>query len=87
MRPVPRLCAIVTILFSLLGPAADLACAEELDPALLDACPGYNATSVKVDGPTLTAKLVLAGAPCTVFGNDIKVLDLAVVYETGRPLS
>jgi len=86
MRPAPRLCAIVTILFSLLGPAADLACAEELDPALLDACPGYNATSVEIDGPTLTAKLVLAGAPCNVFGDDIEVLDLKVVYETGRTL-
>jgi alpha-glucosidase len=52
----------------------------------LDACPGYNATSVKLDGNTLTAKLVLAGAPCKVFGNDIKVLDLTVVYETGRPI-
>jgi hypothetical protein len=87
MRPALRLWAIVAILSSLLGPAADLACAEEVDPALLDACPGYNATSVKVDGPTLTAKLVLAGAPCNLFGNDIKALDLTVVYETGRPLS
>lgn len=87
MRPASRLWAIATILLSLLGPAADLACAEEVDPALLDACPGYNATNVKVDGPTLTAKLILAGAPCNVFGNDIKALDLTVVYETGRPLS
>ena len=84
MRLAPRLWTIVTILFSILGPAADLAWAEEVDPALLDACPGYNATSVKVDGPTLAAKLVLAGAPCNVFGDDIKVLDLTVVYETGR---
>ena len=82
MRPAPRLWTIVTILFSLLGPAADLAWAEEVDPALLDTCPGYNATSVKVDGPTLAAKLVLAGTPCNVFGSDIKVLDLTVVYET-----
>ena len=87
MRPTPRLWTIVAILLSLLGPVVDLACAEEVDPVLLDACPGYNATSVKLDGATLTAKLVLAGAPCNVFGDDIKVLDLTVVYETGRPLS
>jgi hypothetical protein len=83
MLSVPRLWGVLTVLFSLLGPAPDVARAEEVDPALLDACPGYNATSVDVDGPTLTVKLVLAGAPCNVFGNDIKVLDLTVVYETG----
>jgi hypothetical protein len=83
MLSVPRLWGVLTLLFSLLGPSPDVARAEEVDPALLDACPGYNATSVNVDGPTLTAKLVLAGAPCNVFGNDIKVLDLTVVYETG----
>lgn len=87
MRPVPRLWGIFTVLLSLLGPATHFARAEEVDPALLDACPGYNATNVKVDGPKLTAKLVLAGAPCKVFGNDIKVLDLTVVYETGKPSS
>jgi hypothetical protein len=42
---------------------------------------------VKVDGPKLTAKLVLAGAPCKVFGNDINVLELTVVYETGKSSS
>ena len=87
MRPVPRLWGIFTVLLSLLGPATHVARAEEVDPALLDACPGYNATNVKVDGPKLTAKLVLAGAPCKVFGNDIKVLDLTVVYETSKPSS
>lgn len=85
MRPVPRLWGIFTLLLSLLDPAPDLARAEEVDPFLLDACPGYNATNVKVDGPKLTARLVLAGAPCKVFGDDIKVLDLTVVYETGEP--
>ncbi|KAH9009114.1 alpha-glucosidase [Lactarius deliciosus] len=64
--------------FSLL----DIARAEYVDPAELDACPGYKATDVKVAGPTLTAKLVLAGEPCNVFGNDTKTLDLAVTYET-----
>ena len=76
---------ILALLFSFLGTAPNFARAEEVDPALLNACPGYNATSVKVDGPTLTAKLVLAGAPCNVFGKDVKVLDLTVVYETGTP--
>ena len=61
----------------------DVARAVEVDPAMLDACPGYNATNLIVDGPRLSARLVLAGKPCNVFGNDIKVLDLAVVYETG----
>jgi alpha-glucosidase len=83
MLPVPRLWGVLAALFALLGTALEVARAEEVDPAFLDACPGYNATSVKVDGPTLTAKLVLAGAPCNVFGNDIEVLDLTVVYETG----
>jgi len=86
MRPVPRLWGIFTLFLFLLGPA-DVARAEEVDPTLLDACPGYNATNVKVDGPKLTAKLVLAGTPCKVFGNDIKALDLTVVYETGEPSS
>lgn len=74
---------VATAFLSFLGAAADLARAVEADSALLDACPGYNATNVKVDGPKLSANLVLAGKSCNVFGNDIKVLDLAVVYETG----
>jgi alpha-glucosidase len=83
MLNVPRLWGIVTAFLSLLGTAADVARAVDVDPALLDACPGYNATNVNVDGPRLSANLVLAGKPCNVFGNDIKVLDLVVVYETG----
>jgi alpha-glucosidase len=75
--------SLFAILFALLG----IARTEEVNPALLDACPGYNATTIKVNGPTLTAKLVLAGVPCKVFGDDIKVLDLTVVYETGTPTS
>jgi alpha-glucosidase len=70
---------LATSLFSLL----DVVRAEYVDPTVLDACPGYQATDVQVSGPTLTAKLVLAGAPCNVFGNDTKTLDLAVTYETG----
>jgi alpha-glucosidase len=83
MLPAPRMLGIVTAFLSLLGTAVDVARAVEVDPAVLDACPGYNATNVKVDGPRLSANLVLAGKPCNVFGNDIKVLNLTVVYETG----
>ena len=70
---------LATSLFSLLNVAR----AEYVDPAVLDTCPGYEATEVKVSGSMLTAKLVLAGSPCNVFGTDIKTLDLAVTYETG----
>jgi hypothetical protein len=69
---------VVTSLFSSLE-VVDVARAEYVDPAVLDACPGYTATDV---GPTLTAKLALAGAPCNVFGNDTLTLDLAMTYET-----
>ena len=83
MLNVPRLWGIVTTFLSFLGTTADVARAVDVDPAFLDACPGYNAINVKVDGPALSANLVLAGESCNVFGNDIKVLDLTVVYETG----
>ena len=73
---------VPTLLFSLLN-IVDAARAEYVDPAVLDACPGYKATDMKVSGPTLTAKLVLAGTPCNVFGNDTKTLALEVTYETG----
>ncbi|KAJ3862962.1 alpha-glucosidase [Lentinula novae-zelandiae] len=33
-------------------------------------------------GSTFTAKLVLAGTACNVFGSDLKSLSLAVIYET-----
>ncbi|KAF7353798.1 Glycoside hydrolase family 31 protein [Mycena venus] len=52
------------------------------DPAVLDACPGYTASNVKVSGGTLTASLKLAGKACNVFGEDIPSLSLKVVYET-----
>jgi len=83
MLPVPRLWDVVIAFVFFFGAVGDVAHAVEVDPAVLDGCPGYNATSVNVDGPRLSAKLVLAGAPCNVFGNDIKVLDLVVDYETG----
>ncbi|KAJ6606229.1 alpha-glucosidase [Mycena vulgaris] len=53
-----------------------------VDPALLDACPGYTASNVKIQGGTLTASLKLAGKACNVFGSDIPSLSLKVVYET-----
>ncbi len=83
MFPVRHQWGIVTTFLCLLGTAANITLAVEVDPAVLDACPGYNTSSVSVDGPRLSAKLVLAGKPCNVFGNDVKVLDLNVVYETG----
>ncbi|KAF8267580.1 alpha-glucosidase [Lactarius quietus] len=72
---------VATSIFALPG-VVDVVKAEYVDPAVLDACPGYDATDVNVSGPTLTAKLVLAGAPCNVFGNDTKTLDLVVTCET-----
>ena len=83
MLNLRRRWSIVIPFLSLLGTAVDVARAVDVDPALLDACPGYNATNVKVDGPKLSAKLVLAGKPCNVFGDDIEVLNLTVMYETG----
>ncbi|KAJ7348933.1 alpha-glucosidase [Mycena albidolilacea] len=53
-----------------------------VDPAVLDACPGYTASNVKAEGGTLTASLKLAGKACNVFGTDIPSLALKVVYET-----
>ncbi|KAI9462524.1 glycoside hydrolase family 31 protein [Russula earlei] len=78
MLSTHRLRRIASVLFSLLGNVR----AEQVDPAALEACPGYNVTNINVEGATLTARLTLAGPPCNVFGNDLKDLDLAVVYET-----
>jgi alpha-glucosidase len=72
---------LVSLVVSLLG--ACYVRAEYVDPAVLDACPGYTATNVKVQRDGLTADLVLGGKPCNVFGNDIQKLSLSVVYETG----
>ncbi len=83
MLSLPRLCGVAAAFLYLLGAAVDVARAVDVDPAVLDACPGYNATNVKVGGPRLSAKLVLFGKPCNVFGDDIEFLNLAVVYETG----
>ncbi|KAJ3503381.1 hypothetical protein NLJ89_g8460 [Agrocybe chaxingu] len=56
--------------------------AAVVDPAVLDACPGYSATNVKTSRSGLTAQLVLRGLACNVFGNDTERLSLSVVYET-----
>ena len=66
-------------LLGLLGAAA----ATWVDPAVLDACPGYKAVNVEKYGSTLTADLSLAGKACNVFGQDIQQLKLEVTYETG----
>lgn len=67
--------------------AVTLATATWVDPSVLDACPGYNATHVEVKGSTLTADLSLAGSPCNVFGPDVAELKLEVTYETGSNLT
>lgn len=54
-----------------------------VDPSILEACPGYAASNVKVRHDGLSADLVLGGTPCNVFGNDVKKLSLSVTYETG----
>ena len=69
--------------FFLPSAVADVAHAVDADLVPLDGCPGYTATTVNVDGPRMSTRLVLAGKPCNVFGYDIEVLDLVVVYETG----
>ena len=64
--------------------AATAVSAANVDPATLDACPGYNATDVATTESGLAATLSLAGPACNVFGNDIETLQLNVTYETGR---
>ena len=54
-----------------------------VDPSVLDACPGYEATDVKTTANGITAGLVLAGKSCNVFGEDVERLSLEVTYETG----
>jgi hypothetical protein len=76
---------MVALSLSLLG-LLGVAAAVWVNPATLDACPGYNATNVQSYGSTLTADLSLAGEACNVFGPDIKKLKLEVTYETGEIL-
>ena len=63
--------------------AAASVSAIQVDPSVLDACPGYSATNVKTQRDGLTADLVLLPNPCNVFGDDIQKLSLSVIYETG----
>ena len=57
--------------------------AIQVDPGVLDACPGYSAMNVKTRNDGLTADIVLLANPCNVFGDDIQKLSLNVTYETG----
>ncbi|KAF9043930.1 alpha-glucosidase [Panaeolus papilionaceus] len=56
--------------------------AAEVDPKVLDACPGYRATKIKTRLNGMSAELVLGAEPCNVFGDDIPKLNLDVTYET-----
>ncbi|KAF4614427.1 hypothetical protein D9613_003527 [Agrocybe pediades] len=56
--------------------------ASDVNPDVLDACPGYKATNVKSGPNGISANLVLSGKACNVFGEDIAKLSLNVVYET-----
>ena len=57
--------------------------AEVVDPAILDACPGYDATNVTSSSTSFTAQLSLRGPGCNVFGTDLSALLLQVDYESG----
>ncbi|PNP42332.1 hypothetical protein TGAMA5MH_06014 [Trichoderma gamsii] len=48
----------------------------------LAACPGYNASNVRVTPTGVTADLTLAGAACNVYGTDLPNLILQVTYQT-----
>ncbi|KXN82694.1 putative alpha/beta-glucosidase agdC [Leucoagaricus sp. SymC.cos] len=68
--------------FSLCTALVSSSAAVDVDPAKLDACPGYTASNVKTRSGTLTADLTLAGQACNVFGEDLPTLSLSVIYET-----
>lgn len=44
-------------------------------------CPGYIASNVQTSDTGLTADLDLAGANCSVYGNDVQNLTLTVEYQ------
>lgn len=58
------------------------------DPQAVDVqtvCPGYTASNVQTSDTGLTADLDLAGADCSVYGNDVQNLTLTIQYQdTGR---
>jgi alpha-glucosidase len=47
-----------------------------------DVCPGYKASQLKESDSGISAVLMLAGAPCNVYGNDVDVLNLKVEYQS-----
>ncbi|KAI0027385.1 alpha-glucosidase [Vararia minispora EC-137] len=67
---------------ALLAAFAGVTLAADVDPAVLDACPGYEATNVQTSNGILNADLRLVGTACNVFGNDTETLKLEVTYET-----
>lgn len=76
-----------------LSPQVDAA--PSLVPAIYDptapdpqvVCPGYKASNVVNTTQGFTADLVLAGAACSAYGNDIADLTLTVQYQTKQRLS
>jgi alpha-glucosidase len=74
-------------LFALWTALLPLSSATDVDPAKLDACPGYTASNVRTDGGQLNADLTLAGEACNVFGEDLQNLSLSITYETSMFLS
>ena len=55
------------------------------DPKAVDAqsvCPGYKASNVQTSATGVTADLALAGAACSVYGDDVAQLKLTVEYQT-----
>jgi alpha-glucosidase len=55
-----------------------------VDPQAVDpqsVCPGYTASNVVETANGITADLTLAGAACSVYGNDIEELTLTVEYQ------
>lgn len=60
------------------------------DPNAKDAqklCPGYTATNVRNSPGGLSARLVLAGANCNVYGTDIELVLFSFTLITGKRLT
>ncbi|TFK24629.1 alpha-glucosidase [Coprinopsis marcescibilis] len=78
-----RSLVITSVIFS-----SWLAHAVYVDPAALDACPGYVAKNVEYlnNGSEVQVDLELGGEGCNVFGQDIERLRLSVAYETDTRL-
>ncbi|PPQ68234.1 hypothetical protein CVT24_005042 [Panaeolus cyanescens] len=80
MRSLTKLRSFISL--AVLLQSFGLVTSAEVDPNILEACPGYRATNVKTDWNGLTADLVLGGKACNVFGDDIAKLKMQVTYET-----